>query len=287
MSTDLKPWRETADPFSLPFQTFSFSEILDYPHAGNDVFHVRGSWKGEECRAYVKLARQRGADIANEVSFLQSLPYDRKPALLDFGLAAPAFDVTRECPGQRLSVILRDAPPEASLQYMGAYGAALAEFHSLAYPAEPVKHRPFFDMPAADYLREYGLSELGEYLLRHAPEGESRCLVHGDFHYANLLWEAQALTAVLDYELTGWGAREFDIAWALVLRPGQRFLNSLAEIRRFLEAYRERQSFSPAAFLYYYVQIALYFYSLGDEAYRADLRRLLRSLIACAPGDLL
>ena len=35
-------WRDTCDPFALPYRTFQPTEILGYPHAGNDVFHARG-----------------------------------------------------------------------------------------------------------------------------------------------------------------------------------------------------------------------------------------------------
>ncbi len=36
-------WRDTIDPFSLKYDNFKLTEILDYPHAGNEVFHVRVS----------------------------------------------------------------------------------------------------------------------------------------------------------------------------------------------------------------------------------------------------
>ncbi len=38
----LDKWRETIDPFSLSFTNFHLKEILDYPHAENDVFMLGG-----------------------------------------------------------------------------------------------------------------------------------------------------------------------------------------------------------------------------------------------------
>ena len=38
-------WRETIDLFSLSFTNFHLKEILGYPHAGKDVFYVRGTEK--------------------------------------------------------------------------------------------------------------------------------------------------------------------------------------------------------------------------------------------------
>lgn len=39
-------WRDTCDPFALPYRTFQPMEILGYPHAGNDVFHAHGLLPG-------------------------------------------------------------------------------------------------------------------------------------------------------------------------------------------------------------------------------------------------
>ena len=83
---------------------------------------------------------------------------------------------------------------------------------------------------------------------------------------------------MLDYELSGRGVREFDLAWAVVLRPGQEFLKTRAELERFLEGYRATQNFSYPAFRYYYILAGLRFYGMGDEAYRQDLRRILDGL---------
>ena len=40
------PWRDTIDPFTLPYRSFKPLEILGYPHAGNDVFYVKGLYHG-------------------------------------------------------------------------------------------------------------------------------------------------------------------------------------------------------------------------------------------------
>ena len=58
-------WRETIDPFRLNYHSFRLLEVLGYPHAGNDVFHVRGIYQNEEITAYLKVARQKGAAIEN------------------------------------------------------------------------------------------------------------------------------------------------------------------------------------------------------------------------------
>ena len=254
--------------------------MLGYPHAGNDVFYTAGEYEGRPCSAFLKVERQAGADLANEAAVLRALPYPCKPRLLEAVPGPPACLVTEACEGERLSAITERSGRSEALDYMEPYGAALARLHSLAVPWAAVKRRRFFDLPPADRLEAGGLTEYARFLSRCPPEGESRCFIHGDFHYANVLWREGRISAVLDYELSGQGVREFDLAWAVLLRPGQAFLKTTEELARFLEGYGKRQPYSFPAFRYYYILAALWFYGMGDEAYRRGLRRILDELTA-------
>ena len=278
ISPQPEKWRETADPFALPLKKFRVREVLGYPHAGNDVFYAAGTYLDRPCSAFVKAERQAGADLANEAAALEALPYPYKPRLLEYVPGPPACLVTEACGGERLSVIAERRGPGGVLAYMEPYGAALAALHGLDLPWSEVKHRRFLDLPPEDYLEKYALTGYADFLSGHPPVGEGRCLIHGDFHYANILWRDGGVSAVLDYELSGRGIREFDLAWAVVLRPGQRFLRTPEELEGFLGGYGGKQAFSPPAFRYYYMLAALWFWSMGDEAYRRDLGRLLDRL---------
>lgn len=273
-------WRDMVDPFSLAFSDFRLLGVLGWPPAGNDVFYVEGEYCGAPCRAFIKVARQSGADVANEYRTLCRIPFSFVPRALDFCAGPPAFIVTAEAPGERLSSILGDNSGMRSLDFMGTYGRTLAMFHSLDIPCEPVKHRPFFDIAESGYFDRYGLGAWERFLRRSTPDGCSECFVHGDFHYANVLWQENRIACVLDYELSGLGIREFDMAWALCLRPGQRFLTARREIEAFLAGYEELQRFSPKAFEYYYVLIASRFFAMGDAEYREALLRLTEAAVA-------
>lgn len=37
-------WRETADPFQLPYRRFRLTEVLGYPHAGK-MCSMSGAWR--------------------------------------------------------------------------------------------------------------------------------------------------------------------------------------------------------------------------------------------------
>lgn len=275
-------WRETIDPFSLKFNRFTLSRVLGYPHAGNDVFYVEGVVDGSPAKAFLKVERYAGSDVENEIRVIRQLHFPFVPEILDYSLGEPRYLITRELPGERLSVIVGDNSNKESQAYLWDYGKALADFHRLNLDCDPVKDRRFFHLKAQTYFEENNLLDVYEFLAGSRPKRTQPCFVHGDFHYANLLWEDGRLSAVLDYELSGMGNKEFDIAWACFLRPGQKFLDTWAEVELFLEGYASGNDFDKTAFIYYYVLVASWFYSVGgDEAgYQEKVRALLAGLLS-------
>lgn len=89
-------WRDNIDPFSLPYKAFKPTEILGYPHAGNDVFHAKGLFDGKEVKAYIKAARQMGSSIEKEVAILSQLRSPMTPTVIDYGFEGTPFSVTLE-----------------------------------------------------------------------------------------------------------------------------------------------------------------------------------------------
>lgn len=260
-------WRETANPHELPFHHFSLTEVLGYPHAGNDVFQVKGMYQGREVEAYIKIARQRGADVENEIRTINALKWPLSPEIIDFD-DEKKWIVTMARKGERLSTIVGENENGASLNYMHEYGRALADLHSVRGEFPKVKDRRFFHIPDREYFRENGLINVYEYLTAKRPAHVHECFCHGDFHYANILWENGHISAVLDYELSGIGNRDFDIAWALIHRPGQKFMNTTEEMRRFLEGYQSAGECGIETVVYYMILIYSYFYRVG----RSDLK---------------
>ena len=263
-----KKWRDTCDLFALNFHTFHPIEILGYPHAGNDVFHVKGTYEGKEITAYVKVARQEGAGIENEVLLLKQLDLPYIPKILDADFQGTPFVVTSEMPGQRLSVILGDNKDGAALSYMEEYGKTLGYIHTLKPNAVPVSDRKFFHSPTDEVLEKLDIAFLKPYFV-NMPSDKTLVFIHGDFHYANILWEDHHISAVLDFELSGYGDRDFDIAWALILRPGQKFLKTQEEQQQFLKGYCKYGCYNAHTVQYYMAQIYAHFlrFSGNDLAY--------------------
>lgn len=251
-------WRQTIEPFSLPFHTFTPLEILGYPHAGNDVFHILGRYRGKTVRAYLKVARQKGADIPREVALLTQTAIPLAPQVLDYGLDGTAFILTGELPGQRLSVLLRQQHDMALEPCLRAWGQALSRIHKLTPPSPPVADRRFFHPPTEEACQSLGLSHLTQFF-SHPLVGSTRCFCHGDFHYANILWQDSRISGILDFELSGYGDRDFDLAWAMFPRPGQEFLRTRREQMLFLAGYGEEGQYDLRAINHYLVQIGTWF----------------------------
>lgn len=253
-------WRETVNPYELPFHGFSLVEVIGYPHAGNDVFQARGVYCQREVEVFIKVARQLGADIENEINTITQLNSSLTPQVIDHDDQKKHFVVTLAKSGERLSTIVGENTSRTSLDYMYEYGKTLAKLHRCEGCFPTVKDRRFFHIPEQTGFEELDLRFVYDYLITNRPKEINRCFCHGDFHYANILWENKNISAILDFELSGIGNKEFDIAWALFLRPGQSFLNTKEEVELFWAGYSSLGTANWDYVKYYMVQIYFYFY---------------------------
>lgn len=273
-------WRETSDPFILQYRNFKPMEILGYPHAGNDVFYMKGIYQDREVNAFVKVARQAGASIQNEVAVLSQIDLPVAPTIIDYGFEEVPFSVTLELPGDRLSVIAGENENLESMSYLSEYGETLAKIHQMTIPAERMADRKFFHAPSCEILENSGLAVLEDFF-KDIPTRTTQCFCHGDFHYANVLWKDRHISGILDFELAGYGNRDFDIAWALFLRPGQKFLKSDIEQREFLKGYAKYGRYDLSAVHYYMAQCYVHFlqFSGNDKEYCGYVYKWLGNLI--------
>lgn len=274
-------WRQTIDPFRLNFNNFKLQEVLGYPHAGNDVFYVRGTDKqGQEIGGFLKVERQKTADIKREVSIIKQLSWPIVPTIIDYSLEDPRYVLTKEIEGNRLSWILGDNKNMESLDYMEAYGELMARIHGLEVQSKPVKPRDF--ALGHDFYLENKLEDIERYLSASKIQ-DTKGFIHGDCHYANILWDGYRVSGLLDYELSGYGSREYDLAWALIPRPGQKFLKTEKERTLFLKSYERYHKFSQEAFNYYMVLFAMFFYRVSlvqrDEEYGGLLLEIARGIV--------
>ncbi|WP_008826739.1 phosphotransferase [Haloplasma contractile] len=262
-------WRETMDPFTLTLKEYELREILGYPHAGNDVFYVNGIYKdGKAKKAFLKVERQKTADIKREVSIINQLCFSFMPKLLDYSIDnKPRYLLTEESKGERLSYILGNNENLESCKYMDLYGELLAKIHNVKIDCEPVKPRDF--TLDNKFYEKHDLGYISKYL-NTIKRNDSYCFIHGDCHYANILWDNNQVSCLLDFELSGYGSREYDLAWALALRPGQKFLKTLIEYKIFLKSYRKYHTYCQKTLNYYLILFQVFFYKIALE-YESDV----------------
>ena len=271
-------WRETVDPFTLGYCAFSPTTILGYPHAGNDVFHAEGTFERAPLRAYIKSVRQKGADLRYDVEILSQLRDPIFPKVLDYDREGYTFSVTAELPGTRLSVIVGENKDLQSLSYMEEYGETLSRLHAMEPIAPVQKDRKFYHTPSPELLAQLELSHLEPYFANKPTEGK-KVFCHGDLHYANILWKDHHISGILDFELSGYGDRDFDIAWSMFLRPGQKFFQTVQEEEAFLRGYQKHNPCNPTAVTYYMARCYVYFLNSfqSDTPYATYIRTWLNS----------
>ncbi|MEJ6952178.1 phosphotransferase family protein [Natronospora cellulosivora (SeqCode)] len=267
-------WREpVVDPYSISFKNnLKLESIEGYPHAGNDVFKCRGTYKDKEVYFYLKIARHLDANLENELKALEifsnlSIPVPEVIAY-DLDIKYP-YIATKLIDGERLSKILSkykgDEIKKNSLIYMEQFGAVLAKIHSARLTWKEVKTRRFHKNIDTSMLTDKVSLDVSKWLEENKPSKKDKVFVHGDYHYANLLWSDNKIAAVLDWELCGIGWKEFDIAWAIILRPSQKFLKTELEEQRFLDGYSKHCSFDNVSFDWCKVLIYLHFYIIGKK----------------------
>lgn len=271
-----KRWRETINPFDLKFKNFKLIKILGYPHARNDVFYVKGIYKNKNVYAYIKCSRCDN-NFIKENEFLNNSKIPFKSEVIECDEKGK-YLITRAKNGKKLSKIL-NVNPECSSEYLFEYGKQLAKMHKLDIDCDKMNYRKFFLPPSIEDCKKYGLESFRACLVKREPKEINECFCHGDMHYANVIWLGKKINAILDYELAGIGSKEYDIAWVLINRPGQKFLRRKEDIDSFLKGYKEINDFNMEYVKYYMGVIYLHFYMIGykDEEYREYVFNTLKS----------
>lgn len=271
-------WKDTIDPFELNTKKVKITEILGYPYAANQVFYIKGIYKGKEGYFFLKYAGHVDANIKNEVKNIAQIKMQAVPTVIEYDKNY-TYLITSEIEGERLSKTVNDNGLSDALPFMFEYGKTLAELHSVKGDFADASKRRFHTIADKDLFLKYGIEDVYRYLIENKPLNVDKCFVHGDFHYANILWYENHISGILDFELSGIGNREFDIAWALILRPEQRFMKTDEEFKEFIKGYTYVHDCEVKSVIYYMCLIYSRFIALGDGEYREYVKKWLKNHI--------
>ncbi len=279
-----KKWRELEiDPYKIPFQNIKIEKIISYLPAGNDVVECIGIYNDQKVNFFIKIERSKMADFKSEIDNITLLEqnnyYSKLPTILESGnIDQKYYLVLSKVKGKRLSEILKK--DDVKTAYLKKYGKELADIHQIPTSKfKQAKQRVINDILNEDTYPKYDhyLDKYLNYLKDNKPNIKMDTFIHGDFHYANVLFKQKDIVGVLDWEYSGKGFKEQDIAWALILRPSGIFFDTLDDIKDFLTGYKEQNSYNEKYLKWCLINGYCHFYimNLNNLEYISKLKELL------------
>lgn len=282
----IKKWRElTFDPYKIKFNNFKLLDIISYPHAQNDVIEIEVKMKGDKQTklAFLKYERSKKANIKEEHNILKHLHdknlYHNIPNIIEYGIHNDKdYIVLEKLEGDKLSTIFKNSKQNKE-ELLLIYGEELAKIHKIKTRKinNSMKRKINYIPDKNDYnIHDKEVQIYIKYLVRNYFKKRSKTFIHGDFHYGNILFKDNNIAGVLDWEYAGKGLKEQDIAWALILRPDQLFLDNIEDIKLFLEGYNNYNSYKYEKLKWCLINGYLHFYFTNeDKKYKKKLLTLL------------
>lgn len=283
-------WRESLiDVNSINFKNVEFEEIISYPPAGNDVFECVGKYNNEPLNFILKSERGKFANFSNEIKILPVVAKNFPvPKVLESGkINDLTYIVLSKIEGEKLSDIFKENSHVNKKQYLFTYGQTLAKIHKLKINWTSAKIRDVNNYPNASKEVYNNLDEWESNLIKILKESKPQKMnlntfIHGDFHYGNILWNDYKIMGILDWEYSGMGFKEQDIAWSLILRPGQQFMNNKHDIEAFLKGYNSVNAYDDKNLYWCLMNGMLHFYLMnksGDSEYLTTLKKQINELL--------
>ncbi len=281
-------WRESLINIEdIDFKNIDFKKIISYPPAGNDVFECIGTYQNKDINFIVKSERGKFAFFDNEINILNKIENDFKvPHVIESGKVNDhTYIVLSKIEGEKLSDIFKEQENISKEKYLYNYGVELAKVHNYSINWIKAKLRDINDYPKIELYKEFDNWEesIVDYLKMTKPSKiEYNTFIHGDFHYGNILWNNYEVTGILDWEYSGMGFKEQDIAWALILRPGQKFMDDINDYESFLDGYKSLGSYNEDNLKWCLINGLMHFYLMNktkdDKEYLEKIKKLISKL---------
>lgn len=269
------------DVFKINFKNFRVSKIINYMPAGNDVVEVLTT---NDKKYFLKIERSKVADFVTEnknINRLHEINYMKAPNIIEF-IDNDNFKciVLEKINGKRLSEFINDKNKK---YYIEKLGEELAKIHSIKLDNMNIaKQRVINDIPPKNFYGEEDIEikTFLDFLQENNYIKTFDTFIHGDFHYGNILWYNRKLVGVLDWEYSGLGHKEQDIAWALIYRPNQKFMNSILDIQNFLSGYKSIGEYDSEKVKWCLINGLTHFYLMNkDKEYKKNLKKLMDDII--------
>lgn len=283
----IKKWRESLiDPYEINFKKIKIIKIISYPYAGNDVFECKGYYNKIITHFYLKIERSKMANFDNEVYILNKLKKRLPvPLVYENGIYKNSkYIVLSKKNGNKLSTIFNN-DNELKNIYLFNYGQCLAKLHQQKIKTDIATQRIINDYPKKENYGNFTFKEkeIINYLVLNKPDVLLSTFIHGDFHYGNILFKSKIITAILDWEYSGLGFKEQDIAWSIILRPEQKFFKTIKDIKMFLKGYKSKGNYEFEKLKWCLINGYLHFYLMNKNSkknkYLASILKLINIIM--------
>ena len=282
--------KDKTKPSKIAFKKIKVIKALDYMPAGNDVARTIINYQGSIIPAFIKVERSKYADFETEIKHLNIITkhglYNKTPLIYESGMFNDKRYIALEAlMGRSLNEILKGKNKNKN-DYLFKYGKELALIHQISVTGFDLAfERPINTIPSEE---NYNLKEpvVKKYLkyLENMPQINHDTFIHGDFHYANILWRNGNISGVIDWEYSGAGFKEQDIAWALILRLGQKFMINVKDMHMFLKGYLTSEDYNEEALRWCLINGYLHFYLMNkNKAYKKRLLKIMDSILVTNP----
>ncbi len=217
----------------------------------NHVYRCAGIHENRELRFFLKINRSGEPVMENEQAVLKAM--HRRgipvPRVLWYGKGRSECLALEESPGFMLMDLINPKGiqyrPHLQCSYLKRYGEVLAKIHSINIEWHEQK-RPFlYEFIGEPEMEGVQFKELVAWLQANRPQERNYCFVHGDLNTVNILLDNGEVTAVLDWEFSGIGWQEYDLAWILRRRIGH--LTTPYDRSCILSGYVQHKSYDPEA----------------------------------------
>lgn len=279
MSIIYEKWRDLSLNINkINFKNFKIKEIISYPPAGNDVVEFITE---NNDNYFIKIERSKMADFESEYNNINLINkyYNKIPKTIENGVVFDKkYIVLTKIEGLRISDLIESGNYKE--EYLYKYGKELATIHKIpGNEFNIAKQRVINDYPKdKNYSIPDEIKKYIQYLKDNKPNITYNTFIHGDFHYANVLFENDDINGVIDWEYSGKGFKEQDIAWFLILRPCQKFMNKIEDINKFLEGYKSVGSYNLDNLKWCLINGYCHFYLMNTSniEYKNEILKLLR-----------
>jgi aminoglycoside phosphotransferase (APT) family kinase protein len=231
--------------------------------ATNSVWLCDGLSNGRRAKWFLKVADRSTRALNNEFAILQRLSLSSLPVphVVRFLEGDHQVLLLTAVEGQMLWDLVDPRRPGFDTQsvppLLRAYGACLGEIHRQPIPWTPELRARFYGLIGEQEVADPRFAVLVDWLSANEPTDRSMCFVHGDYNVANVMVSDGALTGIVDWEFSGIGWKEYEIAWSL--RARTHFLGTMTERREVLEGYATVGSFDEKQLRYCEVLNYLHF----------------------------